>query len=148
MDRLKLGSLFDGSGGFPLGGLLCGIEPVWASEVEPFPIRVRKSVNVDSVTRSFQPWKSILSINYTNMWKRICAAFHRAQIPKRLGICRKKTDAEASGRERAGTYFIPQQGGRAGPLCCSRVQPPRPSKPAMPDGQQNPNQAALLMAGV
>ena len=40
MDRLKLGSLFDGSGGFPLGGLLCGIEPVWASEVEPFPIRV------------------------------------------------------------------------------------------------------------
>ena len=41
MDRkLTLGSLFDGSGGFPLGGLLCGIEPVWASEVEPFPIRV------------------------------------------------------------------------------------------------------------
>lgn len=37
---LTLGSLFDGSGGFPLGGLLCGITPVWASEVEPFPIRV------------------------------------------------------------------------------------------------------------
>ncbi len=37
---LTLGSLFDGSGGFPLGGLLCGIEPLWASEVEPFPIRV------------------------------------------------------------------------------------------------------------
>jgi DNA (cytosine-5)-methyltransferase 1 len=35
-----LGSLFDGSGGFPLGGLLCGIEPLWASEIEPFPIRV------------------------------------------------------------------------------------------------------------
>ncbi len=40
MDRLKLGSLFDGSGGFPLGGLLAGITPVWASEIEPFPIRV------------------------------------------------------------------------------------------------------------
>lgn len=41
MDRkLTLGSLFDGSGGFPLGGMLCGIEPLWASEVEPFPIRV------------------------------------------------------------------------------------------------------------
>ncbi|NCB53116.1 MAG: DNA cytosine methyltransferase, partial [Clostridia bacterium] len=39
-NKLTLGSLFDGSGGFPLGGLLAGIQPVWASEVEPFPIRV------------------------------------------------------------------------------------------------------------
>lgn len=39
-DTLTLGSLFDGSGGFPLGGLLAGITPVWASEIEPFPIRV------------------------------------------------------------------------------------------------------------
>ena len=38
--QLTLGSLFDGSGGFPLGGLLAGITPVWASEIEPFPIRV------------------------------------------------------------------------------------------------------------
>ena len=38
--NLTLGSLFDGSGGFPLGGLPCGITPVWASEIEPFPIRV------------------------------------------------------------------------------------------------------------
>lgn len=38
--ELTLGSLFDGSGGFPLGGLLAGIRPVWASEIEPFPIRV------------------------------------------------------------------------------------------------------------
>ncbi len=37
---LTLGSLFDGSGGFPLGGLLSGITPLWASEIEPFPIRV------------------------------------------------------------------------------------------------------------
>ena len=37
---LTLGSLFDGSGGFPLGGLLASITPVWASEIEPFPIRV------------------------------------------------------------------------------------------------------------
>lgn len=40
MSDLTLGSLFDGSGGFPLGGLLSGITPVWASEIEPFPIRV------------------------------------------------------------------------------------------------------------
>ena len=39
-EQLTLGSLFDGSGGFPLAGLINGIQPVWASEVEPFPIRV------------------------------------------------------------------------------------------------------------
>ena len=39
-DNLTLGSLFDGSGGFPLGGLLAGITPVWASEIEPFAVRV------------------------------------------------------------------------------------------------------------
>lgn len=37
---LTLGSLFDGSGGFPLGAVLNGIKPLWASEIEPFPIRV------------------------------------------------------------------------------------------------------------
>ena len=40
---IKLGSLFDGSGGFPLAGALNGIEPVWASEVEPYPIAVTQS---------------------------------------------------------------------------------------------------------
>ena len=38
--KLTLGSLFDGSGGFPLGGVLAGIQPRWASEIEPFPVRV------------------------------------------------------------------------------------------------------------
>ena len=38
--KLTWGSLFDGSGGFPLGGILAGIEPRWASEIDPFPIRV------------------------------------------------------------------------------------------------------------
>ena len=37
---LTLGSLFDGIGGFPLAGKYAGIRPVWASEIEPFPIRV------------------------------------------------------------------------------------------------------------
>lgn len=40
MSNLTLGSLFDGSGGFPLAGIMAGITPVWASEIEPFPIRV------------------------------------------------------------------------------------------------------------
>ena len=39
-NTLTLGSLFDGSGGFPLAGMLCGIKPIWASEIEPFAIRV------------------------------------------------------------------------------------------------------------
>ena len=38
--KLTLGSLFDGSGGFPLAAIKSGIKPLWASEVEPFPIRV------------------------------------------------------------------------------------------------------------
>lgn len=40
---MTLGSLFDGSGGFPLAGVLSGITPVWASEVEPYPIAVTRS---------------------------------------------------------------------------------------------------------
>jgi len=37
---MTLGSLFDGSGGFPLAALNNRITPVWASEIAPFPIRV------------------------------------------------------------------------------------------------------------
>ena len=40
MSQLTLGSLFDGIGGFPLAGIKAGIRPVWASEIEPFPVRV------------------------------------------------------------------------------------------------------------
>lgn len=39
-NTLTLGSLFDGSGGFPLGGVLAGITPIFNSEIEPFPVRV------------------------------------------------------------------------------------------------------------
>lgn len=42
---MKLMSLFDGSGGFPLAASLCGIEPVYAAEVEPYPIAVTKIVS-------------------------------------------------------------------------------------------------------
>lgn len=38
-----VGSLFDGSGGFPLAAFMCGGVPVWASEIEPYPIAVTKS---------------------------------------------------------------------------------------------------------
>jgi DNA (cytosine-5)-methyltransferase 1 len=39
-NELTLASLFDGSGGFPLGGILAGITPLWASEIEPFAVRI------------------------------------------------------------------------------------------------------------
>ena len=38
--KITLGSLFDGSGGFPLAGIMCGIEPLWASEIDPFCVSV------------------------------------------------------------------------------------------------------------
>ena len=42
MSRLTMGSLFDGIGGFPLAAVRSGITPVWASEIEAFPIEVTK----------------------------------------------------------------------------------------------------------
>ena len=40
---MKLGSLFDGAGTCPLAGSMCGVKPVWASEIEPFPVAVSSS---------------------------------------------------------------------------------------------------------
>ena len=41
-NELTMASLFDGIGGFPLAAVRNGIRPAWASEIEPFPIRVTK----------------------------------------------------------------------------------------------------------
>ena len=43
---LTLGSLFDGSGGFPLGGVLAGITPIFNSEIEPFPGAVKSYAQI------------------------------------------------------------------------------------------------------
>ena len=40
---MTLGSLFDGAGTCPLAGVITGFIPVWASEIEPFPISVTKA---------------------------------------------------------------------------------------------------------
>ena len=40
---MTLGSLFDGSGGFPLAGAINGIRPVWSSEIEAYPMRVTEA---------------------------------------------------------------------------------------------------------
>lgn len=40
-----MGSFFDGIGGFPLATIRNGIIPVWASEIEPFSMKVTKNKN-------------------------------------------------------------------------------------------------------
>ena len=42
MKTLTMGSLFDGIGGFPLAAVHNGIVPMWASEIEAFPIEVTR----------------------------------------------------------------------------------------------------------
>ena len=56
MSELTMGSLFDGIGGFPLAAVRNGITPVWASEIDPFPIKVTKThfpdmVHVGDITK-------------------------------------------------------------------------------------------------
>ena len=56
MPELTMGSLFDGIGGFPLAAVRNGITPVWASEIDPFPIEVTKThfpdmVHVGDITK-------------------------------------------------------------------------------------------------
>ena len=59
MDKqLTLGSLFDGSGGFPLAATLTGIKPLWASELEPFCVRV--------TTKRFPAIEHLGNINHIN----------------------------------------------------------------------------------
>ncbi|MBU5311565.1 DNA cytosine methyltransferase [Tissierella carlieri] len=53
---ITLGSLFDGIGGFPLAAVCNGIIPIWASEIESFPIEVTKirfpdMVHVGDITK-------------------------------------------------------------------------------------------------
>ena len=56
MNGLTMGSLFDGIGGFPLAAIRSGITPVWASEIETFPIEVTKQrfpsmIHVGDITK-------------------------------------------------------------------------------------------------
>lgn len=54
--EITMGSLFDGIGGFPLAAVHCGVKPLWASEIEIFPIEVTKErfpdmVHVGDITK-------------------------------------------------------------------------------------------------
>lgn len=42
IEQPTMASLFDGIGGFPLSFSRHGCKPVWASEIEEFPIAVTK----------------------------------------------------------------------------------------------------------
>jgi DNA (cytosine-5)-methyltransferase 1 len=42
MKEPTMGSLFDGIGGFPLAAIHNGIRPLWASEIEAFPMEVTR----------------------------------------------------------------------------------------------------------
>ena len=42
VERPTMASLFDGIGGFPLAYQRAGADPIWASEIEEFPIAVTK----------------------------------------------------------------------------------------------------------
>ena len=42
VEKPTMASLFDGIGGFPLVFTRCGVKPVWASEIEEFPMAVTK----------------------------------------------------------------------------------------------------------
>ena len=56
--EITMGSLFSGSGGFELAGSIFGIRPIWASEIEPFPILV--------TTKNFPEMKRLGDINKLN----------------------------------------------------------------------------------
>ena len=53
---MTMGSIFDGIGGFPLAAVRNGVTPVWASEIEAFPIRVTQKhfpgmIHVGDITK-------------------------------------------------------------------------------------------------
>ena len=59
MTALRLGSLFDGIGVFPLAAVRCGIEPIWASEIEKAPISITKRHFPDVIFCERKEWIGI-----------------------------------------------------------------------------------------
>ena len=77
---LTLGSLFDGSGGFPLAGLLAGIVPVWSSEIEPFAIRVTEKrlpqvQHFDNISGT--AWCKAAACGHHHLWQSMPGYEHR-----------------------------------------------------------------------
>ena len=81
MSRLTMGSLFDGIGGFPLAAIRSGITPVWASEIEAFPIAVTK-LRFPSMT------------HHKAEWCRTAACGHHLRRQPVSGLCRENSYSE------------------------------------------------------
>ena len=77
--EITMGSLFSGSGGFELAGSIFGIRPIWASEIEPFPILV--------TTKNFPEMKHLGDINKLNGADGWCPQYMVCPIC-RLSFCR------------------------------------------------------------
>ena len=112
--QLTLGSLFDGSGGFPLGGLLTGcIAPLWSSEVEPFAIRVttkrlpevKHYGDVSAINGSDLPL-----VDKGAIWQKDksatlgCNNDQTVFVPKCYGVCSKSSHSMMSDNPHSGFY--------------------------------------------
>lgn len=77
---MTLGSLFDGIGGFPLAAVHCGGVPVWASEIEPFPMRVTKLRFPDMIHVG-----DIIAACGCNLRRQPLSGFVSSRITERIG---------------------------------------------------------------
>ena len=93
MSGLTMGSLFDGIGGFPLAAIRSGITPVWASEIEAFPIEVTKQrfpsmIHVGDITKlngAELPPVDIICGGMPTV--KIWSVISRSQIKRKMRIC-------------------------------------------------------------
>ena len=80
--KYTLGSLFDGSGGFPLAGSLCGITPKWAAEIEPYPIAVTRSRYIWDLNAAKRWGKQPASEAQLRIIQRRCKGFDTTGLTK------------------------------------------------------------------
>ena len=113
--EITMGSLFSGSGGFELAGSIFGIRPIWASEIEPFPILV--------TTKNFPEMKHLGDINKLNGADRHGVACFAQQAigeyeESEKASCLKRRDYKDSTDLILWEYIIR----RLTPLECCRLQ--------------------------
>lgn len=89
---LTLGSLFDGIGGFPLAAVNNGIVPLWASEIEPFPIAVTSThfpqmLHLGDITKL----NGADAGRYNSRGQPVSRSFHRIRYKSRTCRCSFRT---------------------------------------------------------
>ncbi len=89
-EEITLGSLFDGSGGFPLGRLLAGIKPVWNSESRVLSEHIIQSFNRQEVTpeQALEIGKELCRRFLKSQYQYVLSQdyFHRLRIAIQLNI--------------------------------------------------------------